>query len=412
MWAAYMDAEDCVRYLISQGSDITLTDNSGFTALHWAAIKGHFKSVKTLLSFGANPNAKDHEGETPSKLAIKKGFVDLGKYLVESEKSAGPRLSQTQSNWLWFSVTFALVVFVLLSVSNFPFFIGGVILSALAIFGVKFFLGHLWPGADQKNPTWVAIVSSTYTISAYVYFKTVIYYTSSYTVETILFFAINFMFVPLYIRLITGDPGFIEKGNSAEWKSYQAELEKNEALPQFCLSCMVKKPIRAKHCRSCDRCVAKFDHHCGWINNCVGAKNVIPFLTCLTLVVINHMMFFRLAWITLFSIPDSPESLLPLNYSVPIYFEKEPLIFLLTFFHLMNIGWLSSLLYSLLNGIIRNNMTTNEYLNGTRYDYLKHPQTGEFYNPFNKGPTNNLKELLFPTIDWYHLYHLKSDFSV
>eukprot|EP00927_Polykrikos_kofoidii_P015923 TRINITY_DN17142_c0_g1_i1.p1 TRINITY_DN17142_c0_g1~~TRINITY_DN17142_c0_g1_i1.p1 ORF type:complete len:355 (+),score=21.19 TRINITY_DN17142_c0_g1_i1:139-1203(+) len=33
------------------------------------------------------------------------------------------------------------------------------------------------------------------------------------------------------------------------------------------------KPPRAHHCLRCRRCIFRMDHHCAWINNCVGAGN-------------------------------------------------------------------------------------------------------------------------------------------
>ena len=40
-----------------------------------------------------------------------------------------------------------------------------------------------------------------------------------------------------------------------------------------CKKCSFTKPRRTHHCSACRQCVLKMDHHCPWLNNCVGFFN-------------------------------------------------------------------------------------------------------------------------------------------
>ncbi|XP_075018576.1 palmitoyltransferase ZDHHC15 isoform X6 [Calonectris borealis] len=47
---------------------------------------------------------------------------------------------------------------------------------------------------------------------------------------------------------------------------------------RFCDRCQLIKPDRCHHCSVCAICVLKMDHHCPWVNNCIGFSNYKFFL--------------------------------------------------------------------------------------------------------------------------------------
>lgn len=78
------------------------------------------------------------------------------------------------------------------------------------------------------------------------------------------------------------DPAVKSKRNPKV--SQRAADVSNPAFPKLCLKCETHVGFKSKHCGVCNRCSANFDHHCAWLNNCVGKGNYRWFLVTIYLV--------------------------------------------------------------------------------------------------------------------------------
>lgn len=67
-----------------------------------------------------------------------------------------------------------------------------------------------------------------------------------------------------FTQAVVSDPGYIPRpaGISEQKKIVEELVVRGEFDPRhFCTSCFVRKSLRSKHCRICERCVARHDQY-------------------------------------------------------------------------------------------------------------------------------------------------------
>ena len=117
------------------------------------------------------------------------------------------------------------------------------------------------------------------------------------------------LFSVSFYRAVTTNPGSIpddeiwqisEKLNedSAQAKLLLERKVTTGAI-RTCARCNRIKPDRCHHCRLCDQCVLKMDHHCPWIANCVGFFNYKYFFLMVTYGMLALWVIMSTFWMAL-----------------------------------------------------------------------------------------------------------------
>jgi palmitoyltransferase len=223
-----------MNYILSMNPDLEAKDVKGFTPLHIAIPSVEklesTRMVKALLIRGANRNATSNQGKTP---------LDLIPTLLPDRLQEELRQNLSQTSYC--ECLMIRVPLVPLRPNH------RTQILFLSLFLVIYVLNMITilPTLEPHN----------------------LYYQLFSTISTIVVL-IGFTWASFK------DPGVLKPSKDYTF----LELLRDINPADLCPECKVIRSARSRHCAICNHCVERFDHHCPWINNCVGIKNHNAFL--------------------------------------------------------------------------------------------------------------------------------------
>ncbi|ETO04592.1 hypothetical protein RFI_32808 [Reticulomyxa filosa] len=164
-------------------------------------------------------------------------------------------------------------------------------------------------------------------------------------------------------------------------------------------TCRIWRPQRAKHCRYCDACVRKFDHHCPWVGTCVGERNYRYFAGFVISISLYAAYIGGTCLYWLYhkcnSLANDKNTKWTEQISKSI--KQNPCALAISIYAAVVFLCVSSLALYHIHLIIIN-QTTNENVKNTYTSTV---------NPYDHGCTNNFKQVFcYPTPPRFVLFHL------
>ncbi|KAL7626438.1 palmitoyltransferase akr1 [Parahypoxylon ruwenzoriense] len=388
MWAAYKGFPQCVDLFLRWGASVHATDEQGFTALHWALVKGSPQCILKLLEYGSDRFAKTETGKTPAitakdlntvnawHRALKEsGYDEDGHAVTPWWPGSSFFLKDKRGfmNKFLFLLPVPLLWVELMVMAYSPIYLS-VPMALLVGFAFQWVTNQVLEYAPpdmrhlHRTPWLAGIFAASLFLVGVRWLLTVLPWTFSdhplLNFTFVFFYGLTAYF---YATCMVFDPGFVPKLNGiAEQKAVIDELLSLWKFDEsnFCVTCMIRTPLRSKHCRRCQRCVAKHDHHCPWVNNCVGVNNHRHFFLYLINLVFGILAFDWLLYYYFQEIPEpDSDDCLVLSESLCKVVNADSYTVLLGIWTTLQLTWVGMLIFVQFIQVARA-MTTYENMYG------------------------------------------------
>ncbi|KAF8977401.1 palmitoyltransferase akr1 [Entomortierella lignicola] len=386
MWAAYQGDNLSVEILLKHGARVDTKDREGFTPLHWAVVRGNRECLSKILMAGADVRAKDKSGKTPEDMIKElKGTMIWEKALSDAKlsndgQSRRSLFEKKTCNTIIYFIPYVTMYITLELMVLFPWFVAIPLAIAQFLLGhigaIKFILRTKTPGDMLQTPYYTAVFQSTAFLVGYTWIRRLLFNTSHLALLNLVFALGYSSTMYFFYGAVMADPGWTKPNTSIESQRNTVVQMADRGLldiRHFCVSCVSQRPMRSKHCRFCKRCVTKFDHHCPWIHNCIGAKNHRAFIFFLIIFIISVPVYAYLSFEYLYIMSPKyvpvESNICLLGETLCGYFQYDAFTTTLAIVALLQMTWPGLLLIVQLYQVGQAK-TTNEALNHQRHSYL------------------------------------------
>ncbi|KAL3678792.1 hypothetical protein R1sor_021748 [Riccia sorocarpa] len=221
--------------------------------------------------------------------------------------------------------------------------------------------------------------------------------------NAVFFTGLGAMALFCYVLAVLKDPGRIPSSYMPDLEEPGLalhEVKRKGGDLRYCQKCSHYKPPRAHHCRVCKRCVLRMDHHCVWINNCVGHNNYKPFFLFVSYVVaacVHSLVLLLGNAVQDFTSDSEGHSAsggeLPVSSSI----ATATLMKILCAVVLVPLLVAVTVLLAWHIYLLMHNKTTIEYHEGVRAKWLAEKAGHLYRHPYDLGVVKNIVSLLGPT---------------